>query len=135
MATIHAPDTTIGPFRERNSVVLRGVVMDAQDPRVPVPGSSLSSAVMTLYAEDDDHTIINGQDHVDIAPYVDEEGNLELVLGSDDMVILDDTETYEYHRALLEWAWSDGSPTVLYAASWEVRIIVRNMNAVPGGTP
>jgi len=135
MGTLHAPDHTIGPKREGNSVVLRAVVMDAQDPRVRIPGSSLLSATMTLYGEDDEHTIINSQDHADISGLVDEDGNLEIVLNADDMAILDDANIYEYHRALLEWSWSAGSPSAVYTASSEIRIIVRNVNAVPGGTP
>lgn len=143
---MRAPDLTLGPFRERNTVVIRAIVKDVSDPPVPIPGSELATITWTLYSEHGDEAIINNRDHVTLADGVDESGNLELILEPDDMAIVDAAaratdaltnkalERMEYHRLLIEWSWVQtglGSPAPTAEANMEMRVIVRDLNLVP----
>lgn len=126
------PDSTIGPFRERDTVVIRAQVQDNAIPPVAIPGASLVSATMTLYSEIPTsvgpppvYPIINGRDHVDIKPNINAQGQLTLELAAADMAILS-TRSEENHRALIEWVWN-----VDKRGSWEVRILVVDLYKVP----
>lgn len=123
------PDSTIGPFRERDTIVIRAQVQDNADPPVAIPSASLVSATLTLYSEIATGTppvypIINGKDHVDIKPDINAQGQLSLELGADDMAILS-LRSEENHRALIEWVWN-----VDKRGSWEIRILVVDVNEV-----
>jgi hypothetical protein len=122
---MRAPDSQVGPFRERNSVVLRGTFVDNATPPAPIPGTALTTATLTLYSEKT-AAIINGRDHVDIKGNVDAQGRLVLPLDPADTAIVDG-QSPEYHRALLEWSWM---ATTLQRGSWEIRIIVRDVTLV-----
>ena len=122
---LRTPDSTLGPFRERDTPVLRATVMDNSVPAVPIPGPSLDTMTFTLYNERT-LLIINSRDHVDIKASVNEAGELEFPLVIADMAIIDTTKAEEYHRALIEWTWNTTK-----RGSWEIRIIVQNVNKVP----
>jgi hypothetical protein len=122
---LRKPDTTVGPFREQDSAQLTMVFVDGDD--VPIPGSSLTTATLTLYSEDDDeYAIVNSRDHVDILGSIDESGVLTWDLASADMAIFDDELVTERHRALIEWTWGDAQ-----RGSYEIRIVVKNLQKVP----
>lgn len=125
------PDSTIGPFRERDTVVIRATVQDNANPPVAIPSSALVSVTFTLYSEIPSGTgspptypIINGRDHVDIKSNVDAQGKLTLELTAADMAILSN-RSEEPHRALIEWVWN-----VDKRGSWEIRILVRDVYLV-----
>jgi hypothetical protein len=128
MTTLRNPDSTIGPFREKDSVVLTATFLDNASPQAPIPGGSLTTATFTLYSEVDPFDIINSRDHVDIKSLISGAGVLTFALATADMAIIEDHETdgivTEYHRALIEWTWSGGR------GSWEIRIVVRDVNKV-----
>lgn len=120
------PDSTLGPFRERDTVVLRATVLDNQVPPQPIPGSALTTATLTLYSEKTSG-IINGRDHVDIKANVDAQGKLVFPLAPADMAIVNG-QSPESHRALIEWTWNPAG--TVQRGSWEIRIIVRDVNLV-----
>jgi hypothetical protein len=130
MTTLHGADTTVGPFREHNTIMIEATIMDANNFTAAIPVSALDEVLFTLYTEHGDQDIINSRNQVDITSFVDEDGLLRYALAAEDMVILDDTLALEYHRALLEWKWTVGSPAMQMQGSWEIRIIVRNLNRV-----
>lgn len=126
------PDSTIGPFRERDTIVIRAQVQDNANPPVAIPGASLVSATLTLYSEIPSsvgpppvYPIINGKDHVDIKPNINAQGLLSLELSAADMAILSG-RSEENHRALIEWVWN-----VDKRGSWEIRILVVDVYEVP----
>lgn len=121
---LRPPDSTVGPFRERDSVVLRATIMDNAVPPVAIPGTALTTVTFTLYSEKT-RAIINARDHVNIKPNVNAQGLLVFPLDQADLAIVDG-QSEEYHRALIEWTWSTGQ-----RGSWEVRIVVRDVNLVP----
>jgi len=132
VSKLRSPDATIGPFREKNSVVLTAIVLDNSNPPVPIPGPSLSTATFTLYSEAEGFAIINSRDHVDIKSNIDANGVLTLPLHVNDLAIVDDHTdaeddevVTEYHRALFEWSWPTGRQ-----GSYEIRIVVRDVNKV-----
>lgn len=121
------PDSTVGPFREQDSVVLRATMMDNATPPQAIPGTALQTATFTLYSEKRPTAgIINGRDHVDIKGKIDAQGHLVFPLDPADMAIVDG-QSPEYHRALIEWTWNNGT---VQRGSWEIRIIVRDVNLV-----
>jgi hypothetical protein len=125
--TLRNPDSTVGPFREQDSVILTATFLD--NTGVPIPGSSLTTATFTLYSETDPFDIINSRDDFDIKALVNGSGVLTLPLDPADMAIVEDHSTdgvvTEYHRALIEWTWPSGQ-----RGSWEIRIVVRDVNKV-----
>lgn len=141
---MRAPDFTVGPYRERNTTVIRATIQDLSDPPIPVPGSLLVTLTWTLYSEHGTQAIINSRDHLSIVTEVDESGELTLLLETLDMAIVDAearateaipaTTVMEYHRILLEYSWLQtgfGSPAPVGEASAEIRVIVRDLNLVP----
>lgn len=120
-----APDSTVGPFHQLDSVVLRAIVQDNSVPPVAIPGASLVSMTFTLYSEHGTQAIINSRDRVDIKANVSALGVLSLPLAQADLAIVDG-QALEYHRALLEWVWNTTS-----RGSWEIRIAVRDISRVP----
>jgi hypothetical protein len=126
---LRSPDSTLGPFRERDTPVLRATVVDNSVPAVPIPGASLDTMTLTLYNERPTagvYTIINSRDHVDIKANVNGAGEVAFQFVQADMAILDTTKSEEYHRCLIEWTWN-----TTQRGSWEIRIIVQNVNKVP----
>jgi len=122
---LRKPDTTVGPFRENDSAELSMTFIDNTE--TPIPGSALLTATLTLYTEeDDDLTIINSRDHVDILSMIDEDGVFTFALDPEDMAILEDDLLIERHRALIEWTWPLGQ-----RGSYEIRIVVSNAAKVP----
>lgn len=128
-------DLIVGPFRERDSVRISATVVDNAVPPAPIPGSALLTATLTLYSEqfitDSDgavtYPIINGRDHSDIKSAIDANGALAVILGPNDMAMVDLNDSpMEYHRALIEWTW----PTA-QRGSYELRIVVRDVEKVP----
>jgi hypothetical protein len=122
---LRAPDSTLGPFRERDTPVLRATVVDNTLPAVPIPGASLDTMTFTLYNEKTG-LVINSRDHVDIRSSVNASGELAFPLTIADMAIIDTTKAEEYHRALIEWTWN-----TTQRGSWEIRLIVQNVSKVP----
>ena len=122
---LRTPDSTLGPFRERDTPVLRATVMDNANPAVAIPGASLDTMTLTLYNEKTG-LVINSRDHVNIKANVDGAGALAFTLLAAEMAIIDTTKAEEYHRALIEWTWN-----TTQRGSWEIRIIVQNVNKVP----
>lgn len=123
---LRKPDATIGPFREQTSVVLRATLMDTSDPPVAIPGASLNAATLTLYDEADPFDIINSRNRVDILSNIDTDGVLTFEFTPTDMLIQDDDELMENHRALIEWTYSTTKQ-----GSFEIRIVVQNVLKVP----
>lgn len=122
---LRKPDTTVGPFRDRDSAELTMTFVDNTD--TPIPGASLLTATLTLYSEeDDDLTIINSRDHVDILSFIDANGVFTFALDQDDMAIQEDDLLIERHRALIEWTWPLGQ-----RGSYEIRIVISNVAKVP----
>lgn len=120
---LRAPDITVGPFREANTIVVHATFMD--NTGAAIPGFALETATLTLYSELDPYPIINSRDHVDILGSVDDDGELALTLTALDMAIIHGLPS-EYHRALIEWTWNSGAGS----GSYEVRIVVANLNLV-----
>jgi hypothetical protein len=107
-------------------------------PPEAIPGSLLDLVEFTLYSEHGSREIINDRNRTDVTADVDEAGQLVLRLDPADMAVIDEGRAYEYHRALIEWYWTptdDPSPAVQQYGSSEVRLIVRNVNLVPDGSP
>lgn len=129
-----APDSTVGPFHERDTVLITGLVKDNDTPPNPIPGASLVSATLTLYSEQVGNTaptypIINARDHFDIKPNINAFGELALTLTQADMALVDTpTVATEYHRALIEWVWN-----VDKRGSHEIRIVIRDVPKVGTG--
>jgi hypothetical protein len=121
---LRAPDVTVGPFREQDSVFLRATLMDNAVPPVAIPGTDLTSVTLTIYSEHGELAIINNRDHTDIKSFVSVEGVLEYQLEPADMAIVDAQEK-EYHRALIEWVWDTDK-----RGSFEVRIVVKDVHLV-----
>lgn len=122
---LRQPDSTVGPFREGNSVILRATLMDNAEPAAAIPNTALVSCTLTLYSE----TPVNGSypmilDHVDIKPNISAQGALTYTIEADKMAIVSG-QAQEYHRALLEWVWN-----VDKRGSWEIRIRVVDVNLV-----
>lgn len=120
---LREPDTTLGPFRERDTPLLTAVVKDNEN--AVIPGVDLVSITMTLYSEKKPYAIINGRDHLDLQPFVSSTGVLSFQLTQEDMAIVDGKLT-ENHRALIEWIWGAD-----LRGSHEIRIIVSNEEKVP----
>ena len=99
--------------------------MDNANPAVAIPGPSLDTMTLTLYNEKTG-LVINARDHVNIKANVDIAGALAFTLLAADMAIIDTAKAEEYHRALIEWTWN-----TTQRGSWEIRIIVQNVNKVP----
>lgn len=116
---LRTPDTTVGPFRERDSITLTATVRD--NAGTAIPGASLDTMTLTLYSEHAPDTLI--RDHIDVKSEVSAAGVLTHTFTSADMTIVDVDELTEYHRALLEWTFSAGAKR----GSWEVRIVLRNV--------
>lgn len=121
---LRLPDTSVGPYREKNSIVLHAVLMDNASPPAVIPGTALVSATLTLYLERAPNSIINGRDHVDIKPNVNGQGVLTFPLSAADMAIIV-AQPEEYHRALIEWVWN-----VDQRGSYEIQIRVQDVNLV-----
>lgn len=100
-----------------------------EDGVTPIPGSTLTTLVLTLYADNGDLTIINDRDHQDVLQQngvtVDEFGLLTWILDPLDLRILDDALPFERHIALLEWTWGVGR-----AGKFELVLVVRNLAKV-----
>lgn len=119
------PDSTVGPFRERDSVVLTGLIVDNAAVPVAIPVASLTSATFTLYTESGSNQIINSRNRVNILSSISSLGVLTLALTPEDMTIVD-TQSTENHRALIEWVWDTTK-----RGSYEIRIIVQDVLLVP----
>jgi hypothetical protein len=117
------PDLTIGPYRERDTVFLTAMVRDNLN--VAIPGTSLDSAVYSLYLEKSPYTIINGRDKVNCVTSIDANGLLTMELSQADMAIVDG-KLEEFHRLLFEWIWNTDK-----RGSYEIRVIVSNVVKVP----
>lgn len=115
---LRAPDTTVGPYRERDSLVLSATIRDHL--LAAIPGASLDTLTLTVYSEHDPDTLI--RDHEDIKSEVTAGGVLTHTFTSGDTTIVDVDELTESHRALFEWTYN-----VDKRGSWEVRIILRNV--------
>lgn len=94
-----------------------------------VPGSSLTTATLTLYDLATD-TIINSRNAQDIRNAnnvtIDESGNLSWVMGAADNPIVNSALNLETHIALFQFTW--GTPTK--ALNTEVQLQVRNLARV-----
>lgn len=122
---LRTPDYVVGPFRERDSIVLTAVIRD--ETGTPIPQLSLLSAKMSLYNEADPFDIINGRDDWDIKPNINSAGELTFSLDGDDMAIQDTDELTEKHRIMIEWTWNAGARR----GSCEIQVLVRNVLKVP----
>ncbi len=112
--------------------------LTAADGVTMIPGSTLTSLQLTLYADNDDLTIINGRDHQDVLNnngvtvydtlQTGADGhtyNLLWQLSADDMAVLDDALPFERHIALFEWAWPTNR-----AGKYEFVLVVGNLQKV-----
>jgi hypothetical protein len=124
------PYSVFGPFREHDSIVIRGTLMDNAATPAAIPGSALVSCVFTLYSSltidgVTTYPIINNRDHVDIKTKVNESGVLTLPLTTEDMSIDHVVGTENHRTALIEWVWN-----VDQRGSWEIQLQVRDVNLV-----
>lgn len=122
MVTLRDPDSELGPFRERDTVIVTATVTDNLG--VAIPGASLTSIVYTLYAEKT-LDVINSRDHVNAASMVNVAGVLTLELVPADMAMVG-TAVEEKHRLLIEWIYASAR-----RGSYEIRIVVQNEQKVP----
>lgn len=94
-----------------------------------IPGGTLTTLTLTLYADDASKTIINGRTAQSIlnanGGAVDGAGVLTLTLSPADNAILDDDLLVERHIALFEWTWGTGK-----AGKFELVLLVRNLAKV-----
>lgn len=101
----------------------------AEDGVTPIPGSTLTTLTLTLYADNDDLTIINGRDHQNVLQTngvtVDEFGLLTWTLSQADQAVLDDALSFERHIALFEWTWPTNR-----AGKFEFVLVVGNLAKV-----
>lgn len=130
--SLRKPDATFGrvtgassgpePIRQFDTQIVRGTVVDEDG--TAIPGTSIDVIRWTLINEAD-LAVINGrQDETDDVA-VDADGAFELFLAALDnpMVSSDTDKLQEYHRALVEWFWTDGSARAR-RNSCEIRLIV-----------
>jgi hypothetical protein len=117
---LRTPDAIVGPFRQRDTIILTAVLRDEFG--IGIPGPNLDTAELTLYNEVDPYDIINARDGVDITANIDAAGVFSFELSPDDMDIVDEDELTEKHRALIEWTYDGGK-----RGSAEVQILVRNV--------
>lgn len=122
MATLRDPDATLGPFRERDTVIVTATVQDNLG--AAIPGSALTSITYTLYSEKT-LTAINSRDHVNALSLVSVLGVLTIELIPADMAIVDG-KLEEYHRILIEWIYATSR-----RGSYEIRVIVQDEKKVP----
>ena len=119
------PDEDLGLLRERTTQVITLVVLDHSTPQVPIPGTSLTTMVYTLYSEHDAQAILNSRDHVDIKALVNGSGVLTLELTPADMVIANTKLQQERHRILFDWTYPTGRE-----GHYVVRLTVANLEKV-----
>lgn len=145
---------------EQETVDLQLQILDFDND--PIAADELDTLTLTLYDEESGE-IINDRDHVNIlnanGGAVDDEGILTMSLESDDTVLVGDpTAAYstdlfnyfrrsrpwlqrtsygqlyrEWHIALFEWTWTDGSvsPAVTRTSRREIAHRIRNLEKVP----
>ena len=114
---------------EDSSGEIQGTLTE-EDGVAPIPGGTLTTLTLTLYADDAAQTIINGRNAQDIlnanGGTVNGAGVLTLTLAPADNAILDTDLPYERHIALLQWAWGVGKQ-----GKFDLVLIVRNLSKVP----
>lgn len=105
-------------------------ILTEEDGVTPLPGSTLSTLVLTVYDADIDKTVI--VDHRNILnagnSTVDEDGALVVLLPTADMPIRNAALPYERHTCLFEWSW--GTSPVRHGKA-ECVLVVRNLAKVP----
>lgn len=92
----------------------------------PVPGSSLTSATLTLF-DRATQGILNSQDEADVQASVDEDGVLTLDLTPDDNAILAAGRALEWHVARIQYAWDGGDKQGFH----ELHFPVANLALLP----
>lgn len=124
-----ALDVPTFTFLEGASGRVTGTLV-GEDGVTPIPGSTLSTLVATLYADDDARTIINGRSAQSILGVnggsVSEAGAFILVLAPADNAIVNADLPDERHTLLIQWTW----PTAK-AGKFEAILAVRNLALVP----
>jgi hypothetical protein len=126
--TLDATDRPVYSVLELTTPEFSATLVGA-DGVTPIPGSTLSTLVLTVYCEDADLTIVNGRNAQNVLQTngvtVDEAGLLTWTLSADDLAILHDTLPFERHIALFEWTW----PTAK-AGKFECVFAIRNLAKV-----
>lgn len=96
---------------ERASGTITGLIV-AEDGATPIPGSTLATLTLTLFADDADQTIINGRSDQSVLGVnggaVSEAGELTMTLAPADNAIVDADLPVERHYALFQWTWGAG---------------------------
>lgn len=100
-----------------------------EDGTTPIPGSTLSTLTLTLYADDANQTILNNRDNQNVLQQngvtVDEFGLLQWILSPEDLAIVDNNLPIERHIALFQWTWGVGR-----AGKYEFVLAVSNLSRV-----
>lgn len=101
----------------------------------PIVGTAVQTLTVTLYAQDDITTIINGRDNQDILNanngVVGTGGDFQWYMQPADNPILDTSLTHEYHTALFEWTWDRQDGNGIREQRLEVVFVVQNLSNVP----
>lgn len=119
-------DTTIltSPIAERTTRILGGTVLD--ETGTPIPGTSLTTATLTLYDEETG-IIINSRTDVDIKANISALGVLAFELLPADNAIVKPARPEETHVALIEFTYSSGTKR----GQHEISFTVVNSSRVP----
>lgn len=97
-------------FREKNSGRITATLVGT-DGVTPLPGSTLSGLLLTLYVIKQNGTdeVLNGRNQQNVLQAnnvtVDESGNFVWEVQPADTTIVETFLLYERHIALLEWSW------------------------------
>lgn len=124
-----AEDAPSYPILEQASGRYTAVIV-GEDEVTPIPGSTLTTLVLTLYVIQSDGTdaVVNGRNQQNVLNAndvtVDESGNLVWHIRKEDTTLVEDLRN-ERHIALFEWRW----PTNAYGKH-ELVLVVKNLHRV-----
>ncbi len=115
--------------KERTTTRITGV-LTADDMVTPVPGSTLTTFTITVYALDVAQTVVvTARNVLNVNNgTVDEAGNAVVILSPDDMALVNAALPAERHIALLAWTWGVAP---VKTGRQELALIVRNLAKVP----